>query len=172
MKLDLLALLLPKSLDMSGIGSGKSNDTVTPQDIAVILAYAKLSNDELNLLMAKFLEDDSARKSLAKSVKNIAMDLFNDEDIINTVVDTAIIEIFTDTTCFFCNGTGQIIIQESVDKCLHCHNGIFKWTDFSRSNIMGLKKETYVSIRKSYKELTDRLIDIEQSALRKIGDSK
>ena len=93
MKLDLLALLLPKSLDMSGIGSGKSNDTVTPQDIAVILAYAKLSNDELNLLMAKFLEDDSARKSLAKSVKNIAMDLFNDEDIINTVVDTAIIEI-------------------------------------------------------------------------------
>jgi len=37
MRLDLLTILLPKSLDMGSIGSGKSHDSITPQEVSTIL---------------------------------------------------------------------------------------------------------------------------------------
>ena len=169
MKLDLLTILLPKSLDMGSIGSGKSHDSITPQEVSTILSYANLVKAELNILMGKYLEDESATHDLIKYVEScIEME---DKKLVKKIAHAAVIELFTDTTCFFCNGTGQLVFQDSVDKCLHCHNGIFVWSDFSRSAIMGLKKGVYMKIKKDYKELIKHLIDIEQSALEKLGDS-
>lgn len=169
MKLDLLTILLPKSLDMGSIGSGKSHDSITPQEVSTILSYANLVKAELNILMGKYLEDELATHDLIKYAESyIEME---DKKLVKKIAHTAVIELFTDTTCFFCNGTGQVVFQDSVDKCLHCHNGIFVWSDFSRSAIMGLKKGVYMKIKKDYKELIKHLIDIEQSALEKLGDS-
>jgi aspartate carbamoyltransferase regulatory subunit len=169
MKLDLLTILLPKSLDMGSIGSGKSHDSITPQEVSTILSYANLVKAELNILMGKYLEDESATHDLIKYAESyIEME---DKKLVKKIAHTAVIELFTDTTCFFCNGTGQVVFQDSVDKCLHCHDGIFVWSDFSRSAIMGLKKGVYMKIKKDYKELIKHLIDIEQSALEKLGDS-
>jgi hypothetical protein len=36
---------------------------------------------------------------------------------------------------------------------------------------MGLKKGVYMKIKKDYKELIKHLMDVEQSALEKLGDS-
>jgi hypothetical protein len=36
---------------------------------------------------------------------------------------------------------------------------------------MGLKKGVYMKIKKDYRELITHLIDVEQSALAKLGDS-
>tara|TARA_R110000851_G_scaffold576_3_gene1995 strand:- start:570 stop:680 length:111 start_codon:yes stop_codon:yes gene_type:complete len=36
---------------------------------------------------------------------------------------------------------------------------------------MGLKKGVYMKIKKDYKELMNHLIDVEQSALEKLGSS-
>lgn len=172
MKLDLLTILLPKSLDMGSIGSGKSHDSITPQEVSTILSYAKLVKAELNILMGKYLEDESATHELIKYAESF---LQNEDELpdyfIKKIAQTAIIELFTDTTCFFCNGTGSLVFEDSADKCPHCHDGIFVWSDFSRSAIMGLKKGVYVKIKKDYKELIAHLIDVEQSALEKLGDS-
>ena len=70
MKLDLLTILLPKSLDMGSIGSGKSHDSITPQEVSTILAYANLVKTELNILMGKYLEDESATRELIKYVES------------------------------------------------------------------------------------------------------
>jgi len=169
MKLDLLTILLPKSLDMGSIGSGKSHDSITPQEVSTILSYANLVKAELNILMGKYLEDESATHDLIKYAESyIEME---DKKLAKKISHTAVIELFTDTTCFFCNGTGQVVFQDSVDKCLHCHNGVFVWSDTSRSEIMGLKKGVYMKINKDYRELITHLIDVEQSALAKLGDS-
>ena len=168
MKLDLLTILLPKSLDMGSIGSGKSHDSITPQEVSTILSYANLVKAELNILMGKYLEDESATHDLIKYAESyIEME---DKKLVKKIAHTAVIELFTDTTCFFCNGTGQVVFQDSVDKCLHCHNGVFVWSDTSRSEIMGLKKGVYMKINKDYRELITHLIDVEQSALAKLGD--
>ena len=169
MILDLLTILLPKSLDMGSIGNGKSHDSITPQEVSTILSYANLVKTELNILMGKYLEDESATHDLIKYAEScIEME---DKKLAKKISHTAVIELFTDTTCFFCNGTGQLVFQDSVDKCLHCHDGIFVWSDFSRSAIMGLKKGVYMKIKKDYKELIAHLIEVEQSALEKLGDS-
>ena len=169
MKLDLLTILLPKSLDMGSIGSGKSHNSITPQEVSTILAYADLSEVELNLLMSKYLEDDGARQDLIKYAESYIE--IEDQSLAKKIAHTAITELFIDTTCFFCNGTGNLIFENSVDKCPHCHDGIFVWSDFSRSEIMGLKKGVYMKIKKDYRELITHLIDVEQSALAKLGDS-
>ena len=169
MRLDLLTILLPKSLDMGSIGSGKSHDTITPQEVSTILAYANLDKVELNLLMSKYLEDEIARYDLVTYAESFVKT--QDKEVASKIAHTGVIELFTDTTCFFCNGTGQLVFNDSVDKCLHCHNGIFVWSDFSRSAIMGLKKGVYMKIKKDYKELMNHLIDVEQSALEKLGDT-
>ena len=169
MKLDLLTILLPKSLDMGSIGSGKSHDSITPQEVSTILSYANLVKAELNILMGKYLEDESATRELIKYVESCIE--IEDKKLVKKISQTVVIELFTDTTCFFCNGTGQLVFQDSVDKCLHCHDGIFVWSDTSRSAIMGLKKGVYMKIKKDYRELITHLIDVEQSALAKLGDS-
>ena len=169
MRLDLLTILLPKSLDMGSIGSGKSHDSITPQEVSTILAYANLDKVELNILMSKYLEDEVARYDLVTYAESFVKT--QDKEVAGKIAHTGVIELFTDTTCFFCNGTGQLVFNDSVDKCLHCHNGIFVWSDFSRSAIMGLKKGVYMKIKKDYKELMNHLIDVEQSALEKLGSS-
>jgi len=169
MKLDLLTILLPKSLDMGSIGSGKSHDSITPQEVSTILAYANLVKTELNILMGKYLEDESATRELIKYVESRIE--IEDKKLVKKISHTAVTELFTDTTCFFCNGTGQLVFQDSVDKCPHCHNGIFVWSDTSRSAIMGLKKGVYIKIKKDYRELINHLIDVEHSALEKLGNS-
>ena len=169
MKLDLLTILLPKSLDMGSIGSGKSHDSITPQEVSTILAYANLVKTELNILMGKFLEDESATRELIKYVESRIE--IEDKKLVKKISHPAVTELFTATTCFFCNGTGQLVFQDSVDKCPHCHNGIFVWSDTSRSAIMGLKKGVYIKIKKDYRELINHLIDVEHSALEKLGNS-
>jgi len=104
MRLDLLTILLPKSLDMGSIGSGKSHDSITPQEVSTILAYANLNEVELNLLMGKYLEDESARHDLIKHAESFVKT--EDELIAKKIAHTGVVELFTDTTCFFCNGVG------------------------------------------------------------------
>ena len=169
MRLDLLTILLPKSLDMGSIGSGKSHDSITPQEVSTILAYANLNKVELNLLMGKYLEDEAARHDLIKHAESFIKT--EDELIAKKIAHTGVVELFTDTTCFFCNGVGNTVFEDSIDKCLHCHNGVFVWSDFSRSAIMELKKGVYMEIKKDYKQLINYLTNVEQSALEKLGDS-
>jgi len=64
MKVELLSTLLPKSLDMSSVGTSKSHDAITPQDIAVILSYSRLSENQTNYLLMKYLNDHSAMNRL------------------------------------------------------------------------------------------------------------
>ena len=121
MRLDLLTILLPKSLDMGSIGSGKSHDTITPQEVSTILAYANLDKVELNILMSKYLEDEVARYDLVTYAESFVKT--QDKEVASKIAHTGVIELFTD-----------------------------------------------MKIKKDYKELMNHLIDVEQSALEKLGD--
>ena len=54
-KAEMLSKMLPKSLDMSSVGSGKSHNAITPQDIAVILSYSNLNQNQTDFLLMKYL---------------------------------------------------------------------------------------------------------------------
>jgi hypothetical protein len=58
MKIDLLAKLLPQSASLSK--GSKVNDAITSDDINIKLSYSKITDAELNFILAKFLDDDLA----------------------------------------------------------------------------------------------------------------
>tara|TARA_R100001369_G_scaffold92315_1_gene136712 strand:- start:1060 stop:1590 length:531 start_codon:yes stop_codon:yes gene_type:complete len=175
MNKELLTLLFPSSVDMGSIGSGKSNDSITVEDVLVKLSYSKLTTEELNFLLAKFLDDNSARSSLYHKIYDDAFVLFEGtelditKDVLQKVVDCAIIECILDA-CPICKGTGFLVFDKSVEECTHCHKGKFSWNDFSRHNVMGIDKNTYVKVRKQYSEIISILNNLECTALEKIGD--
>ena len=133
----MLTLLLPKTVDLTAIGMGKSHDSVTAEDINTALSYANLTKDEVAFIMAKFLNDDLIESLLQ--------------------------------ACPFCNGVGENVFNNTIEKCNHCKEGKFIFDDDSRMKIIGLEKPTFLSIKKGYALIISRFRDLEQSALEKLN---
>ena len=175
MNKELLTLLFPSSVDMSGIGSGKSNDSITTEDVLIQLSYSNLTQEELNLLLAKFLDDNAAKSSLYYKIYDDSRELFNEtelditKDVLQKVVDCAIIECILDA-CPVCKGIGYVVFDKIMEDCNHCYKGKFTWDDFSRSSVMNIDKNMYIKVKKQYFEIINILNKIEFNALEKIGD--
>lgn len=174
MKLEMLTLLLPKTVDMTAIGMGKSHDSVTAEDINIALSYSNLSKDEVAIIMAKFLNDNQSRSDLFYSFYTDALDIFNDvkfpkgENTIRTIIDCCLVESLLQA-CPFCHGVGHHVFNNTIQKCNHCEDGIFILDDDSRMIMMGLSKPMFDSIKKGYNEIIQRLRDLEDSALEKLN---
>jgi len=174
MKLEMLTLLLPKTVDMTAIGMGKSHDSVTAEDINTALSYSNLSKDEVAIIMAKFLNDNQSRSDLFYSFYMDALDVFKGvkfpkgENTIKTIIDCCLVESLLQA-CPFCNGVGHHVFNNTIQKCNHCQDGLFEFNDNSRMMIMGLDKPMFDLIKKGYNEIIQRLKDLEDSALEKLN---
>jgi hypothetical protein len=71
-------------------------------------------------------------------------------------------------SCPFCNGTGIIIFKNHVDKCSHCYQGNFIFTNNVRSELIGIKEKKFE--KGLYEGIINELKNIEHNALSKIGD--
>ena len=60
--------------------------------------------------MGKYLEDELARYDLIKYAES-CIEMEDKKLAKKKIAYTGVIELFTDTTCFFCNGTGQVVFQ-------------------------------------------------------------
>mgnify|MGYP003637181415 FL=1 len=174
MKLEMLTLLLPKTVDMTAIGMGKSHDSVTAEDINTALSYANLTKDEVAIIMAKFLNDNQSRSDLFYSFYLDALDIFEDvklkkgNNTIRTIIDCCLVESLLQA-CPFCNGVGQNVFNNTIEKCNHCKEGMFIFDDDSRMIMIGLDKAGFLSIKKGYTLIMSRLRDLEDSALEKLN---
>ena len=142
-------------------------------DVLLKLSYARLNNNELYYVLSKFLDDDSSRgKIYFNLVKELEI-LFgvNDDlvsnDLVSNYVQAGITESII-TKCPFCNGTGVLLFKNSVENCPHCNEGNFIYTDLIRSSFVGVKEKDFN--KEKYKIIMEKLIDIEISALDKLGD--
>tara|TARA_R110000803_G_scaffold56556_2_gene113912 strand:- start:902 stop:1429 length:528 start_codon:yes stop_codon:yes gene_type:complete len=174
MKLEMLTLLLPKTVDLTAIGMGKSHDSVTAEDINTALSYANLTKDEVAIIMAKFLNDNQSRSDLFYSFYLDALDIFEDvklkkgNNTIRTIIDCCLVESLLQA-CPFCNGVGQNVFNNTIEKCNHCKEGMFIFDDDSRMIMIGLDKAGFLSIKKGYTLIMSRLRDLEDSALEKLN---
>lgn len=170
----MLTLLLPKTVDMTAIGMGKSHDSVTAEDINTALSYANLTKDEVAIIMAKFLNDNQSRSDLFYSFYLDALDIFEDvklkkgNNTIRTIIDCCLVESLLQA-CPFCNGVGQNVFNNTIEKCNHCKEGMFIFDDDSRMIMIGLDKAGFLSIKKGYTLIMSRLRDLEDSALEKLN---
>lgn len=172
MKAELLAKLLPSSCDLSSTRS-KSHDSITSEDVLLKLSYARLTNNELYYVLSKFLDDDSSRgKIYFNLVKELEILFGVDDDLVsNDLVSNYVQAGITEsiiTKCPFCNGTGVLLFKNSVENCPHCNEGNFIYTDLIRSSFVGVKEKDFN--KEKYKIIMEKLIDIEISALDKLGD--
>tara|TARA_R110000772_G_scaffold4992_7_gene17718 strand:+ start:972 stop:1496 length:525 start_codon:yes stop_codon:yes gene_type:complete len=174
MKAELLSKLLPKSLDMSGIGSGKSHDAITPQDISVILSYSKLTQNQTDFLLMKYLNDNTALQRLFKHFNNETEKIFNNIDInsetLEKIVKCAMLENVMGA-CPFCQGVGYTTFDKVIEDCNHCNKGVFIYDDRTKCSIMDLQETEYRKISKGYKQISQMIYDLEQDSLSKIGDT-
>ena len=159
MKAELLSKLLPKSLDMSGIGSGKSHDAITPQDISVILSYSKLTQNQTDFLLMKYLNDNTALQRL-----------FKHSETLEKIVKCAMLENVMGA-CPFCQGVGYTTFDKVIEDCNHCNKGVFIYDDRTKCSIMDLQETEYRKISKGYKQISQMIYDLEQDSLSKIGDT-
>lgn len=170
----MLTLLLPKTVDLTAIGMGKSHDSVTAEDINTALSYANLTKDEVAIIMAKFLNDNQSRSDLFYSFYLDALDIFEDvklkkgNNTIRTIIDCCLVESLLQA-CPFCNGVGQNVFNNTIEKCNHCKEGMFIFDDDSRMIMIGLDKAGFLSIKKGYTLIMSRLRDLEDSALEKLN---
>ena len=174
MKLEMLTLLLPKTVDMTAIGMGKSHDSVTAEDINTALAYSNLSKDEVAIIMAKFLNDNQSRSDLFYSFYTNALDIFKGvelkrgDNIIRTIIDCCLVESLLQA-CPFCNGVGHNVFNNTIEKCNHCKDGMFIFDDDSRMIMMDLDMPTFKTIKNGYDKIMLKLRDLEDSALEKLN---
>ncbi len=172
MKAELLAKLMPSSLDISAFGS-KNHNAITSEDILIKLSYSKLSDNELNFILAKFLNDDKSRSSVYKELIKEVHYKFKkkgENHLVCRYVEVAIMECIM-TTCPFCKGTGFNVFKTSISKCPHCNDGQFIYDDDVRANLIGIKKNKFIKNKKKYEDIIHLLRDIENNALSKIGDN-
>tara|TARA_B100001769_G_C21798719_1_gene434951 strand:+ start:35 stop:589 length:555 start_codon:yes stop_codon:yes gene_type:complete len=175
-KAEMLSKMLPKSLDMSSVGSGKSHNAITPEDISVILSYSNLTQNQTDFLLMKYLSDYSAMNRLFSHFYAKAEEIFEDikfkhpKKTLEKIVNCAILECVM-TSCPVCNGVGYTTFNKTIEKCRHCNEGVFIYDDFTRCQIMTIKKATYGKIRRGYKEIMEMFYDLEQVSLSKIGDT-
>jgi hypothetical protein len=169
MNKELLTRLVPHTQSLEK--SSGSNDSITTEDINLILSYSNLTQEEYNFLLMKFVSTDTYRNSF---VSEIAIRYIEDESqvlehsFLNKLINLAVIEC-CEPKCVFCNGVGTITTINSISKCPHCTDGTFNFTDEVRNYL--LKIENFKDYKKIFKELTDIIERIEQSALDKIGDA-
>ena len=171
MKLEMLTLLLPKTVDMTAIGMGKSHDSISAEDVNILLSYLKLDKKEVAIVMAKFLDDSNSRSELFASLYTEALDIFEGSKIkeegIKKIVECSLTEFLTQA-CPFCNGVGHNIFGNTIEKCHHCRDGLFIFDNKSRASLMGLKENEYIRINKRYNRVMSKLNDLEWSALGKL----
>ena len=164
---ELLYLLYPRSISLETVGS-KAHDSITSDDINVKLAYSKVNNVELNLIFAKFLDNDECKSRLFWELYDFVKEII-DEKYARRYLEVAITERIL-VCCPFCNGTGVMIFKEKVESCPHCtKEGNFIYSDDVVANLIGIKPQKFK--KKKYNEIINKLMDIENSALSKIGDT-
>jgi len=169
MKTELLAKLMPSSLDISTYGS-KNHNAITTEDILIKLSYSKLTENEYNFILAKFLNDDSCRSSVYKNLIKEVHEEFGKEGVNHLVcrfVEVAIMECIL-TRCPFCNGTGFNVFKTTISKCPHCNNGEFIYDDNVRANLIGITLKKFKKERNKYDRVLELLNEIEINALSKI----
>ena len=166
MKVELLALMFPSSCDLESIGS-KNHNAVTSDDINIKLSYSKITDAELNLLLAKFLDDSKCRSELFWGLYDFVKGII-DEKYAKRYLEVAIMERVM-SACPFCNGTGVMIFKDKIETCSHCKEGNFIYSNDVVANLIGIKPQKLK--KKAYNEIINKLMDIEDSALSKIGDT-
>ncbi len=180
MKVEHLTLLTAKSMKLEL--SSKNHDSITSEDILHYLASKKLSSQEYDFLVIKYLKEDNATNSFVEDLMLDAFDLFKknkkcyqmllDKKInLRHICHSALREVIY-TYCFFCNGRGRLSDWNNNQKCTHCNGtGQFDYNDSNRPQIIGIDKNTYDTIKKIYAGILEIINDIEISALKKIGDA-
>ena len=169
MNKELLSILVPKSasLEMSSHG----HDSITPEDVNMILSYANLDSEEYNFLLMKFVNETGSEnmfyKSILKYYKSQYMDIHIDD--LSKLVNLAILEC-CNPTCMICNGTGTIITMNSLSVCPHCTDGVFDFTDDVRPQLLKMNRSTYKLYQDRLEKMIEHIRNIETSALSKIGD--
>ena len=151
MNKELLALLVPKTQSLEK--SSGSNDSITPEDINLILSYSHLSKEEYLFLLMKFVSADSYKES-----------------ILDKIINLAIIEC-CEPRCIFCGGTGTAVTVNTAVKCPHCTDGVFNFTDEVRGSLLGMKHIVYKKHEDFFMRVKERIENIEISSLSKIGDT-
>ena len=172
---ELLTLLLPSSptYEVRSI----THNALTPQDIAHLLAKKRLNKKELNILLAKFIDSDSAHEELFDEMMDSACTIFMKDGVpskpgvIRKFTRLALAETLF-TKCFICKGVGTVVVNNSsIEKCPHCDGtGEFVYEDVHRAHIMKIPMKLYKRHRKQYFKIREEVVDIENEALRKLGD--
>tara|TARA_R110000824_G_scaffold30181_1_gene99554 strand:- start:1100 stop:1600 length:501 start_codon:yes stop_codon:yes gene_type:complete len=166
MNKELLALLVPKTQSLEK--SSGSNDSITPEDINIILSYSHLSKEEYLFLLMKFVSADSYKESFLKQIKEDCE--LEDEEILDKIINLAIIEC-CEPRCIFCGGTGTTVAVNTAVKCPHCTDGVFSFTDEVRGSLLGMKHIVYKKHEDFFMRVKERIENIEISSLSKIGDT-
>lgn len=171
---ELLALLLPTSPSFEM--KSANHNALTPQDISHLLANKRLKKRELNILLAKFIDSDSAHDELFDEMLDSACDIFLNDGVpskpgvIKKFTRMALAETLF-TSCFVCKGVGTFIEDNRIKKCVHCGgSGNFIYEDISRANIMKIPMKLFRKHRKQYFKIREEIVDIENEALRKLGN--
>tara|TARA_R100001510_G_C7653886_1_gene212394 strand:- start:832 stop:1359 length:528 start_codon:yes stop_codon:yes gene_type:complete len=172
---ELLTLLLPSSpsYELKSI----NHNSVTPQDISHLLANKRLKKSELNILLAKFIDSDIAHEELFNEMMDKACEIFmkdglpSEPGIVKKFTRFALAETLF-TKCFICKGVGTTTVNNSrIEKCPHCNGtGDFIYEDVHRAHIMKVPMKVYKKHRNQYFKIRDEIVDIENEALRKLGD--
>jgi hypothetical protein len=165
MKIDLLAKLLPQSASLSK--GSKVNDAITSDDINIKLSYSKITDAELNFILAKFLDDDRCKSKLFWELYDFSKENI-EEKYAKKYLEVAIMERIM-VICPFCGGTGVMIFKDTIETCSHCKEGNFIYSDQVLASLIGIKPQKFK--KKAYNKIINKLMDIEDSALQKIGDT-
>ena len=169
MNKELLTMLVPKTQSLEK--SSGSNDSITVEDINLILSYSKLNKEEYNFLLMKFVSADTYRNSFVSEIALRHIDKEHkvlEHSFLNKLINLAVIEC-CEPKCIFCNGVGTITTINSITKCPHCSDGVFNFTDEIRNELLNIKN--FSDYKEIYDNLTMIIKDIEISALSKIGDT-
>lgn len=169
MNKELLSILVPKSASMEISSHG--NDSITPEDVNLILSYSNLNKEEYDFLLMKFVHETSSENLFYKSILEYYKEKFIDidQEDLSKLVNLAILEC-CNPTCMICNGTGNLITMNSVSVCPHCNDGIFNFNDDVRPQLLRMKKQTYMFYKNRLEKMIEHIRNIETSALSKIGD--
>tara|TARA_R110000796_G_scaffold97550_1_gene204599 strand:- start:135 stop:644 length:510 start_codon:yes stop_codon:yes gene_type:complete len=169
MNKELLSLLVPKTQSLEKTTG--SNDSITPEDINMVLSYSSLTKEEYNFLLMKFVSADTYRNAFVSEIALRHMDKESkvlEHSFLNKLINLAVIEA-CEPKCIFCNGVGTITTINSISKCPHCTDGVFNFTDEIRNNLLNI--DNFSKYKKMHDNLTTIIQDIEMSALSKIGDT-
>ena len=170
MNKELLSILVPKSASMEM--SSHSNDSITPEDVSLILSYSNLSKEEYDFLLMKFVHETASENLFYKSILEYYKERYidiNDDDM-SKLVNLAILEC-CNPTCMICKGTGSLITMNSITVCPHCTEGLFNFTDDVRPHLLKMRKPVYMFYKKRLESMIEHIKNIETSALSKIGDT-